>query len=386
MPGRLQLKGITVHSSGSQLVLEPRALKRVHLADSSGAVAAMLQILATGEHRACELPAAMAVRGFTVTSEETMAVLSALDDLGVLEEADGDGALPAATRERHQSNLRFYDLFSRLGRTSASFHQSVERSRVLLLGAGGVGSGILQSMVGLGVGEVTIADFDTVETKNLARQFAYGLAAVGRPKVAAAHDWAASYSRGTDVRPVHQRITGAASIVELGAGADLVVCAIDTPQDVHLMVNEACFALGIPFVAGGLSYSTLAYWSVHPGHTPCRLCLEYHRNDEAAAMRAAPRPPMIGQRQVNRATGPVVQLISGLMSMEAMRYLTGTDPPVAAAAYQVIELADHLETSQAPWARHPACPLCDSAARRAADPATDDGSLLAAAPAAAASR
>jgi molybdopterin/thiamine biosynthesis adenylyltransferase len=364
MPGRLQLKGITVHSSGGQLVLEPRALKRVHLADSSGSVAAMLQVLAAGEHRAGELPAAMAARGFTVTPEETVAVLSALDDLGVLEEADGDDALPAAAQERHQSNLRFYDLFSRLGRTSASFHQSVERSRVLLLGAGGVGSGILQSMVGLGVGEVTIADIDTVETKNLARQFAYGLAAVGRPKVAAAHDWAASYSRGTHVRPVHRRITGAASIVDLGAGADLVVCAIDTPQDVHLMVNEACFALGIPFVAGGLSYSTLAYWSVHPGHTPCRLCLEYHRNDEAASVPAALRPPpLIGQRQVNRATGPVVQLISGLMSMEAMRYLTCTDPPVAAAAYHVIELADGMETARAPWRRHPSCPLCGAASR-----------------------
>jgi molybdopterin/thiamine biosynthesis adenylyltransferase len=374
MPGRLQLtgrpqlKGITVHSSGGQLVLEPRALRRVYLADSSGSVAAMMLILAAGDHQAAELPAAMAARGFTVTSEETMAVLSALDDLGVLEEADGDGALPAAAQERHQSNLRFYDLFSRLGRTSASFHQAVERSRVLLLGAGGVGSGILQSMVGLGVGEVTIADIDTVETKNLARQFAYGLAAVGRPKVAAARDWAASYSRGTHVRPVHRRITDAASIVDLGAGADLVVCAIDSPQDVHLIVNEACFALGVPFVAGGLSYSTLSYWSVHPGHTPCRLCLEYHRNDEATAMPAVLRPPpLIGERQVNRATGPVVQLISGLMSMEAMRYLTATDPPVAAAAYQVIELADAMETTRAPWPGHPSCPLCAAVSRPVPD-------------------
>jgi hypothetical protein len=41
-----------------------------------------------------------------------------------------------------------------------------------------------------------------------------------------------------------------------------------------------------------------------------------------------------------------------------MRYLTRTDPSVAAAAYQVIELADQLETSRAPWTRHPACHLC----------------------------
>jgi molybdopterin/thiamine biosynthesis adenylyltransferase len=359
MDGRPRLKSVTVHSSQGQLVLWPRALRRIYIDDSSGSVAALLQILEVGEHRAAELGRAMADRGFRVTDEEIAAVLVTLDDLGVLEEAEGDDALDATARERHQSNLRFYDLFSRVGRTSASFHRSAEQARVLLLGAGGLGSGILQSLVGLGVGEVTIVDIDTVETKNLARQFVYGLDAVGRAKVTAARDWATSYSPATRVLPVQRRITDAASIVDVGAGADIVVCAIDSPDDIHLILNEACFALGVPFVAGGLSYSTLSYWSVDPGRTPCRLCLECHRRDETLTL--APilaQPPLIEPRPVNRATGPVVQLISGLMSMEVMRYLTRTDPPVAAATYQVMELADQLETTRAQWQRHPGCRLC----------------------------
>jgi molybdopterin/thiamine biosynthesis adenylyltransferase len=362
MQDRPQLKSVTVHSSEGQLILWQRALKRIYIEDSSGSIAAMLQILAAGEYRVPELRQAMAGRGFTVSAEEVAAVLSALDDLGVLDEADGDDVLDDATRERHQSNLRFYDLFSRLGRTSASFHRSAEQSRVLLLGAGGLGSGILQSLVGLGVGEVTIVDIDTVETRNLARQFVYGLDAVGRPKVTAAHDWAASYSPGTRVLPVHQRVTDAATVAALGAGADVVICAIDSPDDIHLIVNEACFALGVPFVAGGLSYSTLSYWSVDPGRTPCRLCLERHHDDEARTLPPILRQaPLIEPGPVNRATGPVVQLISGLMSMEVMRYLTRTDPPVAAATYQVIELADQMEMTRTPWRRHPACPLCPTA-------------------------
>jgi molybdopterin-synthase adenylyltransferase len=362
MPERLRLKSVTVHSSEGELILWQRALKRVYIDDRAGSVAAVLQILETGQYRTSELRQAMARRGFKVTDQEIAAVLSALDELGVLEEADGDDSLDAATRDRHQSNLRFYDLFSRLGRTSASFHRSAQQSRVLLLGAGGVGSGILQSLAGLGVGEVTIVDIDTVETKNLARQFVYGLDAVGRPKVTAARDWAESYSPGTRVLPVHRRIADAASIVQLGAGADIVVCAIDSPASIHLMVNEACFALGVPFVAGGLSYSTLSYWSVDPGRTPCRLCLEHHRSDEALILPPVlQQVPLIEPRPVNRATGPVVQLISGLMSMEVMRYLTRTDPPVSAAAYQVIELADQMETARAPWEHHPACELCAAA-------------------------
>jgi molybdopterin/thiamine biosynthesis adenylyltransferase len=365
MQGRPRLKSVTVHSSPGQLIIWQRALQRVHIDDNSGSIAAILQLLATGEYLVPELGQAMAERGFTVCDEEITGVLATLDDLGVLEDADGDDVLPDAARERHQSNLRFYDLFSRLERTSASFHQSAEQSRVLLLGAGGLGAGILQSLTGLGVGEVIIVDTDTVETKNLARQFVYGLGAVGQPKVMAARDWAASYSLGTRVRPVRQRVTDAAAVARLGAGADVVVCAIDSPDDVHLIVNEACFTLGIPFVAGGLSYSTLSYWSVDPGRTPCRMCLECHRDDEALTLPAILRqPPLIEPEPVNRATGPVVQLICGLMGMEVMRYLTRTDPPVAAAAYQVIELADQMATTRAPWQRHPACPLCADADRQ----------------------
>jgi bacteriocin biosynthesis cyclodehydratase domain-containing protein len=184
---------------------------------------------------------------------------------------------------------------------------------------------------------------------------------------------------------VHRRVTDAAGIAELAgaaagqAAADVVVCAIDSPDDIHLLVNEACCGLGIPFVAGGLTYSTLSYWSVRPGRTPCRLCLELHREDEREAMPAVLRePPLIEPSPVNRATGPVVQLICGLMALEVMRYLTRTDPPVAAATYQVIELADGLETSRAPWARHPACPLCAAAGRPAPEPGAGAGTLLAA--------
>jgi molybdopterin/thiamine biosynthesis adenylyltransferase len=364
MQVRPRLKGVAVHSSEGQLILWQRALKRIYIDDGSGSIAAILQILQTGETRASELGQAMAERGFTASEAEITAVLATLDDLGVLEDADGDDALDAATRERHQSNLRFYDLFSRLDRTSASFHRSARQAHVLLLGAGGLGSGILQSLAGLGVGEVTIVDMDTVETKNLARQFVYGLGAVGQPKVTAACDWVGSYSPGTRMRPVHQRIADAASVVDLGADADIVVCAIDSPDDIHLIVNEACFTLGIPFVAGGLSYSTLSYWSVDPGRTPCRRCLDHHRSDETLALPPILRqPPLIEPGPVNRATGPVVQLASGLMSMEVMRYLTRTDPPVAAATYQVMELADQMETTRAPWQHHPACPLCTAARR-----------------------
>jgi hypothetical protein len=98
-------------------------------------------------------------------------------------------------------------------------------------------------------------------------------------------DWSVRYSPDTStVEAINERVTVVAALRRLGSRASLVVCAIDSPNDVHLLVNEACFDLGVPYVTGGLQYSTLFYWSVEPGVSPCRLCLELNRADEGVAM------------------------------------------------------------------------------------------------------
>lgn len=348
-----RLKSVLVLPDAGSVVIHRRALERVHLDDEDGAVAALLGLLREGRRAEPELADAMAANGFTVSERDVAAAVAQFDEWGLLERAGDDETLPPEVRRRHESNLRFYDVTASLDVSSADQHRAVAAARVLLLGAGGVGSGVLQSMVGLGVGHVTLVDFDVVETKNLARQFAYGLAAVGERKVDAAKAWADSYSPGTVVEPVHRRVDSAAAVRELAEGHDLVVCAVDSPDDIQLMVNEACFELGIPYVVGGLAYSTLCYWSVEPGRSPCRRCLHLHRGDEGPM-----RDALFERNPVNRATGPVVQLLAGFVTMEAMRYLRRTEPPVAAACYYVVELADGMTTERHAWQHHPDCELC----------------------------
>lgn len=357
---RPQLKPISVVRRPSEVILVGRALEVTYLDDDDGSVTALLQVLAQGSHTVAELPAVMRQRGFEVSEAEMASAVDALDEVGVLLRADSDDELDAATRRRHESNLRFYDLFAGLDRTGSDFHRAMAAADVLLLGAGGMGSGVLQSLIGLGVGRVRLVDFDVVEEKNLARQFAYGRADVGRTKVDAARDWANRYSPGTTVvDAVHERVSDVASLTRLGTGASLVVCAIDSPNDVHLLVNEACFELDVPYVTGGLQYSTMFYWSVEPGVSPCRLCLELDREDEGETMpELTERSVVLPAGRVNRATGPIAQLLAGFVTLEAGRYLTRTDPPVAAGIYHTVELADGMRTSQAAWTRNPRCPLC----------------------------
>jgi len=358
MPTYPRLKAIPVHGHGSSLVLGRRSLERIYLDDPSGGVLALLKILARGSHSIEQLPSALAAAGHPgPTIDEVSKMVRQLDDWGLLERAHVDHQLDAVTLDRHASNLRYYDLFSNLSRSSADMHRAAGRADVLLLGAGGLGSGILQSLVGLGVGRITIVDDDVVETRNLARQFVYHLRDIGRPKVLAAAEWVAGYSTETCVHPVRERVADADHIRRLATDADLVICAVDTPEDVHLLVNDACCRLGIPFVAGGLARSTLAYWSVDPGRSACRECLERHRSAEVVDPVLA-GDPILGGGSVNRATGPIAQLASGFLAMEAMRYLTGSEPPVAAAQYHVLELADGMTTSRARWTRHPECDSC----------------------------
>jgi molybdopterin/thiamine biosynthesis adenylyltransferase len=181
--------------------------------------------------------------------------------------------------------------------------------------------------------------------------------------VFAAANWASNYSVDTSVQPVRERVTDAARIGQLAAGADIVICAIDSPDDVHLLVNEACCRLKIPFVAGGLARSTLSYWSVNPGRSACRQCLELHRRAEELDP-AMQTDPILGGGSVNRATGPIAQLAAGFLTMEAMRYLTDSEAPIAAAEYHVLELADGMTTSRAKWTAHPQCRSCQTAAGR----------------------
>src|SRR5205823_5975543 len=74
--GRPRLKSVPVHRSDAELVIWPRALQRVYLADPEGSVAALLRLLSEGRYATRDLRAAMAQRGFAVTDREIEGVLS----------------------------------------------------------------------------------------------------------------------------------------------------------------------------------------------------------------------------------------------------------------------------------------------------------------------
>jgi molybdopterin/thiamine biosynthesis adenylyltransferase len=126
-------------------------------------------------------------------------------------------------------------------------------------------------------------------------------------------------------------------------------------------VNRACVAAGIPFIRGGLAYLQGLYWSVDPGRSACRQCLETYRArevEEQEGRHVATWPRILEQSRVNRAIGPVAAMLGAVVAMEALRYLTGIVPPVSAGTYQLIDFSGGCEITSDPWPRDPDCAVC----------------------------
>lgn len=282
-----------------------------------------------------------------LSADRVDGILSELDEAGLLVDADSLAELTAEERGRWRNNLEFLEAFARMDHSPMTYYRDLRRSRVLLLGVGGLGSMMLMNLAGLGVREVVVVDFDEVEQANLTRQFVYSESDVGLPKAERAQAWVRAFTGHTEITTLARRITSADDVFALLDGVDLVVSAIDQPTDAPLWVNEACVRAGVPCLYGGFFFSKGRYESVWPGRSGCLACLVLGE--------------VLDPEPINRAIGPSVSIVAGLMAMEAVRYLTGFTPPVSAGQTWIVDFADGGVTPSLRWGRSPECPVCGGA-------------------------
>src|SRR3954463_13802619 len=124
-------------------------------------------------------------------------------------------------------------------------------SRVLLVGAGGLGSPVALYLAAAGVGHLGIIDEDVVDLSNLHRQVLHGTRDIGRPKVASAGDSLRDLNPHVDVATIHARLSRT-NAMDLLRGYDIVVDGSDNFPTRYL-VNDACVHLGIPCVHASIS-------------------------------------------------------------------------------------------------------------------------------------
>ncbi|MFI7616585.1 HesA/MoeB/ThiF family protein [Nonomuraea terrae] len=356
---RVVLKECAWEPLGDNLIVIYDPREALTLADPDGQIAAFLTELSAGPCTAAELASALAARGFDVSEADVAEGLAGLDSLGLVEEAGERRLGDPVADERHFSTLTFFGSFAGLGRSRAGYVRRLRESHVLVLGAGGAGSSIVQCLAGLGVGAMTLVDRDDVAPRNFARQFLYRHQDIGRSKVDRAAEWVREYDPTIEVRAVDRWIAGPEDLKDLTADVDLIAGGLDGEPQAHLWVNEAALRAGVPLVSGGMQRTQLMYCSVDPGRSACLLCDESDRPDPGEPTSAGVAQRLTREMRLNNALiGPIAMQMGSLIAYEALRYLTAFEPPRAAGARVMLDLRTGLVPVWEPFPRDPECPAC----------------------------
>jgi molybdopterin/thiamine biosynthesis adenylyltransferase len=182
-------------------------------------------------------------------------------------------------------------------------------ARVLVVGAGGLGSAALPYLVGAGVGRISIFDGDRIERSNLHRQVLYRDADVGRPKAEAAAATLAALNPEVEVVAFVERLEGEA-LRGAVAGHDLVLDGSDNYPTKYAL-SDAAFATGTPLVYASVTAMDALATLMVPGETPCLRCL-------------FPQPPATPLSCATLGVlGPLVGVTGALQALEALKFLVG---------------------------------------------------------------
>jgi adenylyltransferase/sulfurtransferase len=220
----------------------------------------------------------------------------------------------------------------------------LKNAKVLVVGAGGLGSPALLYLAAAGVGTLGIVEFDEVDESNLQRQVIHGQSDVGKSKAQSAKESLAETNPLVNV-VIHEERLDNDNVMELFAGYDLIVDGTDNFATRYL-VNDAAVLLGKPYVWGSIyrfDGQASVFWAEHG---PCYRCLY-------------PEPPpagMVPSCAEGGVLGVLCASIGAIQVNEAIKLLTGIGEPLLGKLmiYDALE----MEYRKLPVRKDPDCAIC----------------------------
>ena len=220
----------------------------------------------------------------------------------------------------------------------------LKASRVLLIGAGGLGSPLALYLAAAGVGTLGLVDFDVVDLTNLQRQIVHGTSDVGRPKLESARDRIRDVNPNVHVEGYETKLTSA-NALEILRDYDVVIDGTDNFQTRYL-TNDACVILGKPNVYGSIFRfeGQASVFATEEG--PCYRCLY-------------PEPPPPGLVP-SCAEGGVIGVLPGLVgtiqATEGIKLLLGIGEGLIGRLLTIDALTMQFRTLK--LRKDPTCPAC----------------------------
>jgi adenylyltransferase/sulfurtransferase len=222
--------------------------------------------------------------------------------------------------------------------------QRLKASRVLLIGAGGLGSPLALYLAAAGVGTIGLVDFDVVDVTNLQRQIVHGSKDVGRPKLESARDRLKDLNPHVHVEGFETRLTSE-NALEIVRDFDIVIDGTDNFATRYL-TNDACVILGKPNVYGSI-YRFEGQSSVFATEEgPCYRCLYPE----------PPPPGLVPSCAEGGVLGVLPGLVGTIQATEGIKLLLGVGEPLIGRLLLIDALTMQFRTMR--LRKNPNCPAC----------------------------
>jgi adenylyltransferase/sulfurtransferase len=197
------------------------------------------------------------------------------------------------------------------------------RSNVLVVGAGALGNEVLKNLAMVGVGRLTVVDFEQIEAANLTRSVLFRRRDQGRAKAEVAAEALADLNPEIQVRPIVGNV-----LTDVGLGlfrdADVVIGCLDN-REARLWVNRCCWQVGTPWVDGGIQEIDGVVKTFTPPEGACYECAMTENDYRLINLRYS--CPLLRQEDLLAGKVPtaptIASMIGGLQAQEALKLIHG---------------------------------------------------------------
>ncbi len=247
--------------------------------------------------------------------------------------------------ELNNDEIRRYSRHLILPEVGLAGQKKIKATKVLCIGAGGLGSPIAMYLAAAGIGKIGIVDFDTVDFSNLQRQIIHGTEDVGRPKAVSAKETIASINPNVEV-VIHNTRISSENALDLIGQYDIVVDGTDNFPTRYL-TNDACVLLKKPNVYGSI-FRFEGQASVFAPHLggPCYRCLYPE----------PPPPGMVPSCAEGGVLGVLPGIIGCIQATEILKLALGKGSSLIGRL--VLFNALDMKFRELKLRRDPACPIC----------------------------
>jgi len=243
-----------------------------------------------------------------------------------------------------EEQIRRYSRHILLPEVGGKGQRKILEAKVLLVGAGGLGSPCGLYLAAAGVGTIGVVDSDLVELSNLQRQVLHFTHDLDRPKALSAKETMEALNPDVKIICYQQRLTSA-NIMGVIRDYDIVVDGSDNFPTRYL-VNDACFIARKPLCHAGIFRFDGQVITLIPGEGPCYRCLYPE----------PPPPGLVPSCQEAGILGVVAGVIGVIQATEVLKMILGKGEPLVGRllTYNALD----MEFREVPVKRDPNCPLC----------------------------